>query len=142
MKVTQYHCEPRNANFMLTRREGLPAFLFIVLMAALPAAAQDKPNGKPPVLRRGAPHTAPANAKIASQLLSSFDAGDAYPTPEGSRKLLRLAGAVSFSADCESPQFQEQLLAAGKPLSGYKVSGRRTHGATVLLAPAAAKGEQ
>src|SRR5213594_2454907 len=127
---------------MLIRRARLPGFVLILFMTALPAAAQDKPAGKPPVLRRGSSHSAPANAKAASQLAASLDAGDAYPTPDGPRKLLRLAGAVAVSADSESPQFREQLLAADKPLSGYKVNGRRAHGVTILVAPSAGKGKQ
>ena len=127
---------------MLTQRERLPAFVFILLIAAFPIAAQDKLAGKPPVLRRGASHSAPASAKAASQLAASIDAGDAYPAPDGPRKLLRLAGAVAISSDSESPQFREQLLAADKPLSGYKVSGRQGHGVTILVAPSAGKGEQ
>src|SRR6266540_4864545 len=148
MKVTATPVDnTQTTYFMLTPRKRLPAFVFIFFIAAFPAAAQDKaadnkPAGNPPVLRRGASHSAPANAKAASQLAASLDAGDAYPTPDGPRKLLRLAGAVAVSADSESPQFREQLLAADKPLSGYKVSGRQAHGVTILLPPSAGKGEQ
>src|SRR6266540_573123 len=148
MKVTATPVDnTQTTYFMLTPRKRLPAFVFIFFIAAFPAAAQDKaadnkPAGNPPVLRRGASHSAPANAKAASQLAASLDAGDAYPTPDGPRKLLRLAGAVAVSADSESPQFREQLLAADKPLSGYKVSGRQGHGVTILVAPSASKGEQ
>jgi uncharacterized repeat protein (TIGR01451 family) len=127
---------------MLIQRIRLLVFVFIIFTAAWPAAAQDKPAGKPPVLRRGSSHSAPANAKAASQLAASIDAGDAYPAPDGPRKLLRLADAIAISSDSESPQFREQLLAADKPLSGYKVSGRRAHGVTILLAPSSGKGKQ
>src|SRR5262245_60852791 len=123
-------------------RNTLPALVCISFIAALPAGAQEKPTRKPPVLRRGASHSAPANAKAASQLSASVDAGDAYLTPDGPRKLLRLAGAIAISADSGAPQFQEQLLSADKPLSGYKLSGQRGHGVTVLVAPSARKSEQ
>lgn len=94
------------------------------------------------MLRRGASHNIPASAKAASQLASSVDVGDAYLTPEGPRKLSRLAGAVAVAANSDSPQFREQLLSADKPLSGYKVGDQRGHGVTVLMAPSVRKSEE
>ena len=85
----------------------------LTLVGALPAGAQDKPPDKTkhaPVLRRGASHGAPVSRQAATQLGSSFDAGDAYPAPAGQRKLLRLAGAIAVCANCESPAFQLQQI--------------------------------
>ena len=99
---------------MLTQRDRLPVLIAIVLIAALPGAAQDKPANKPPVLRRGASHGAPANAKAASQLSASLDAGDAYATPDGPRKLLRLAGAIAVGADCDRDQVRRRRGCVGE----------------------------
>lgn len=117
----------------------------LTLVGALPAGAQDKPPDKTkhaPVLRRGASHAAPASRQATTQLGSTFDAGDAYPTPAGPRKLLRLAGAVALCADCESPEFHRQLAGPGLPLAGFTPAGRRAHGVTILNSSPAEKQRQ
>lgn len=118
----------------------LAVLLALTLAAPSPALAQAAPDGvaKPrPVLRRGAPHTA-VNRQAAMQLADSFDVGDAYATPNGPRKLLRLADAIAVSADAEEPGFRARLTAAGTPLAGFKATGRAAHGISVLKAPAPA----
>ena len=112
-------------------------FLVLLLDAALaPAQNVAGPKStKPPVLRRGASHAAPASRQAATQLASSFDAGDAYRSSTGQRKLLRLAGALAVTANLDSPEFQRQLTAPGRPLASFAPAGKpQAHGITLLNA--------
>ena len=72
-------------------------------------ASDGKPHGPPP-------------REHSRQLFESVEAGDSYATPEGPRKLRRLAGALAVPAD-------------GKPsLAGYESDGTSRHGLRVLRA--------
>lgn len=68
-----------------------------------------KPQGLPP-------------REMSRQLFESIEAGDSYATPEGPRKLRRLAGAIAVAAD-------EKLS-----LAGYESDGSSRHGIRVLRA--------
>jgi uncharacterized repeat protein (TIGR01451 family) len=72
-------------------------------------ARDAKPHGPPP-------------REMSRQLFESVEAGDSYATPEGPRKLRRLAGAIAVAAD-------EKLS-----LAGYESDGRSPHGIRILRA--------
>ena len=97
------------------------------------AHAADKPGrffAPVPQKARGTKPHGPPPRELSRQLFESVEAGDSYATPEGPRKLRRLAGALAIRGD------EKQSLA------GYEAEGRSRHGIRVLRATDSEKRSQ
>jgi len=96
---------------------------FGVLAAPAPAADALAPHPHRPIMMQ-----------IAEQRANSFDAGDFYATPEGVRRLLRLAGAkaIRFANESQKADVLDRLVAPGQPLDGCSVEIELAMGVTIL----------
>lgn len=70
--------------------------------------------------------------EAARQRAAGVEAGDAYPTPAGLRRLQRLADAMAVAADPAAPEFRSALLDPGRPLEGFAPGRPGGQGITVL----------
>jgi uncharacterized repeat protein (TIGR01451 family) len=121
-------------------RFGIAVLLEVSLggLLAMPSVAQ---QAAPVRVRavQGAPRV--PDRELARQLAESIEAGDAYATPTGPRKLRRLVGAMAVKLS-KADQAAERLVAPGQSLAHYTSAARTVGGFTLFQASADEKRRQ